>query len=218
MGARSAAVGTFLQITATGPGRLVGSGHPDRDGALPEFLGVMASADGGQTWRVLSRLGRTDLHKIVVSHGRMYGFDALIGALLVSRDGGRTFSEQYTPGGAAIEDFEVDPGNPRRIVTATDAELYRSSDGGAAWERIGRESGARLAWPARDALYRALKDGAVQVSADGGTSWTATGGRVGGEPYRFKAVSRDELYLALGDGTILHTRDGARTWAEAFRP
>ncbi|MEA2142548.1 MAG: hypothetical protein QOI64_978 [Solirubrobacteraceae bacterium] len=217
-GTKTASVGSFLQVAVTGPGSLVGSGHPDREGTLPQLLGVIGSADGGRTWRVLSRLGRADLHKIVLAHDRMYAFDAVIGALLVSRDGGRTFSsEQYTPGGAAIGDFEVDPGDARRIVAASDVELYRSADGGAAWERIGRGAGVRLAWPAHDALYRALKDGSVQVSADGGTSWSAAA-RVGGEPYRFKAVSRDELYLALGDGTIVHTRDGARTWEEAFRP
>ncbi len=217
-GARSAPVGAFLEVAVAGPGRLVGSGHPDRKGAIPEFLGVIESADGGRTWRVLSRLGRSDLHTIVFKHGRMYATDAVTGALLVSRDGGRTFSEQFTPNGVPIDGFEVDPGDPRRIVAASDVELFRSDDGGAAWQRIGRGSGIRLAWPARDALYRALKDGSVQVSADAGTSWRATGGRVGGEPYRFKAVSRDELYLALGDGTIVHTRDGARTWEEALRP
>jgi hypothetical protein len=216
-GARSAPVGAFLEVAVAGPRRLVGSGHPDREGAVPEYLGVMRSADGGRTWRVLSRLGRADLHTIIFKHGRMYATDAVTGTLLVSRDEGRTFSEQYTPNGVPIDGFDVDPGDPRRIVAASDTELYRSADGGAAWERIGRGSGIRLAWPARDALYRALKDGSVQRSSDGGTSW-ATTARVGGEPYRFKAVSREELYLALGDGTILHTRDRARTWEEAFRP
>ena len=216
-GARSAPVGAFLEVAVAGPRRLVGSGHPDRRGAVPEYLGVIESADGGRTWRVLSRLGRADLHTIVFKHGRMYATDAVTGTLLVSRDGGRTFSEQYTPNGVPIDGFDVDPGDARRIVAASATELYRSADGGAAWERIGQGSGIRLAWPARDALYRALKDGSVQRSSDGGASW-ATAGRVDGEPYRFKAVSRDELYLALGDGTILHTRDGATTWDEAFRP
>lgn len=195
----------------------MGSGHPDAAGTLPEFLGAMASDDGGRTWRVLSRLGEADLHKIVLKHNRMYAFDAVSGALLVSRNRGRTFSEQFTPNGVPIADFEVDPANPRRIVAASDAELYRSADGGAAWERIGGGSGSRFAWPARDALYRALKDGAVQRSADAGTSWQ-TVGRVDGEPYRLKAVSRDELYLVIGDGTILHTRDGAKTWEAVFTP
>lgn len=216
-GARSAPVGAFLEVAAAGSGRLVGSGHPDRKGAIPEVLGVMQSTDGGRTWRVLSRLGRADLHTIIFKHGRMYATDAVTGTLLVSRDGGRTFSEQYTPSGVPIDGFEVDPADPRRIVAASETELYRSANGGAAWERIGQGSGIRLAWPARDAFYRALKDGSVQRSSDGGTSWETTA-RVDGEPYRFKAVSRDEAYLALGDGTILRTRDGARSWDEAFRP
>lgn len=217
-GTKTAGVGSFLQLAVTGPGRLVGSGHPDEEGTLPQFLGAIASSDGGRTWRVQSRLGKADLHRIVIAHDRMYAFDAVIGAMLVSRDDGRTFAaEQYTPSGSPIADFAIDPGDPRRIVAASDVVLYRSADGGASWEGIGQASGLRLAWPARDALYRALKDGSVQRSADGGTSWSQAS-RVGGEPQRFKAVARDELYLALGDGTILHTRDGARTWEAAFRP
>jgi hypothetical protein len=216
-GKTTGAVGTSLELASLGGDRLVGSGHPDTAGALPEFLGVMASDDGGRTWRVLSRLGAADLHKIVLKHGRMYAFDAVSGALLVSRNRGRTFSEQFTPSGVPIADLEVDPANPRRIVAASDAEMYRSENGGAAWKLLGGASGARFAWPARDALYRALKDGGVQVSADGGSSWK-TVGRIDGEPHRLKAVSRDELYLVIGDGTILHTRDGAKTWEAAFTP
>ncbi len=216
-GAKSAPVGRFLEVAVAGPGRLVGSGHPDTDGSLPELLGVMDSADGGRTWRVIARLGTSDLHKFVLKHDRLYATDAATGTLLVSRDGGRRFSEQFTPNGILIGDFDVDPANPRRIVAASDGELFRSTDGGAAWQRIARATGIRLAWPAPGALYRALKDGSVQRSSDGGDTWQAVG-RVGGEPYRFKALSREELYLALSDGTIVHTRDGGRTWEEAFVP
>lgn len=106
-------------------------------------------------------------------------------------------------------DFEVDPSDPQRIAASSEAELLRSRDGGATWRSLGHAAGARLAWPARDALYRALKDG--------GDTWQA-GGSVDGEPYRFKWVGRGELSLVLGDATIMHTTDGARTWKAAFRP
>ena len=216
VGDRRATVGTFLELTVEGPGRLIGSGHPDQEGVLPAFLGVIRSRDEGRTWKVVSRLGDADLHKIVLKHGRMYAFDAVLSALLVSRDGGRTFSEEFTPRGLII-DFEVDPADPARIVASTADELFRSDDTGASWRPIDRRQGIRLVWPAANKLYRALKDGSVQTSADGGDTWKATGS-VDGEPYKFKAVGPGELYLALSDGTIVHTTDGARTWRAAFRP
>lgn len=113
----------------------------------------------------------------------MYAYDTEFEAFVESRDGGKTFTEQYGPLGAAIIDFDVDPANARRLV----------------------------------ALYRALKDGTVQRSADRGKTWQASG-RVGGEPYELKATGRNELYLALSDGTILHTTNGGKTWQETFRP
>lgn len=213
---RRATVGTFLEFKVTGPRRLIGSGHPDQKGALPAFLGFIRSDDGGRRWRVVSRLGDADLHKIVLAHGRMYAFDAVLGALLISGDGGRTFTENFTPRGLII-DFEVDPADPQHVVASNADELFRSTDAGASWRPLDRRQGIRLAWPAPDALYRALKDGTVQRSADGGQTWDGAGA-VDGEPYKLKPVGRDELYLALSDGTIMHTTDGAKTWRAAFRP
>ena len=213
---KRATVGTFLEILVSGRRRLIGSGHPDQQGKLPSFLGFIRSDDAGSTWNVVSRLGDADLHKIVLAHGRMYAFDAVLSALLISRDGGRTFTENFTPRGLII-DFEVDPADPRRVVAANATELFRSLDAGASWRPLDRREGIRLAWPAADALYRALKDGTVQRSADGGETWQAAGS-VEGEPYRFKSITRDELYLAISDGTILHTTDAARTWKAVFRP
>jgi len=215
-GEQRATVGTFLELAVEGRGRLIGSGHPDQEGALPAFLGFIRSDDEGRTWKVISRLGDADLHKIVLKHRRMYAFDAVLSALLVSRDGGRTFTEEFTPRGLII-DFEVDPADPEHVVASNADELFRSSDTGASWRPIDRRPGIRLVWPTADKLYRALKDGTVQTSADGGETWKAAG-RVDGEPYKFKAVGADELYLALSDGTIMHTTDGARTWKAAFRP
>jgi hypothetical protein len=215
-GGKSSPVGTFLEVEASGPGRFVGSGHPDQEGALPSFLGLIASDDAGRTWRVISRLGDADLHKIVLRHDRLYAFDAVLSAMLISRDGGKSFDEQFTPRGLII-DFDVDPSKPERIVASTEEELFRTEDGGRSWRPLQAGKGIRLAWPAPDRLYRAEKDGAVKVSADGGTTWKDTG-RVPGEPYKFDAVSAQEVFLALSDGTIMHTTDGSQSWDTAFRP
>jgi photosystem II stability/assembly factor-like uncharacterized protein len=146
----------------------------------------------------------------------MYAFDAVLGAMLISTDGGRSFTEQFTPRGLII-DFEVDPADPERIVAATEEELFRSTDGGKGWRGIAEGEGIRLAWPAADALYRADKDGTVQRSRDGGGRWEPAG-KVPGEPYKFKATGPEALLLALSDGTVMQTEDGGHSWAEAFRP
>jgi hypothetical protein len=215
-GRRSSTVGTFLELLVTGPGQLLGSGHPDTKEQLPPFLGLIASDDGGANWRVISRLGNADLHKIVLKHDRMYAFDAVLGAMLISADGGRTFTERFTPPQLVI-DFEVDPEDPDRILASTDTRLFRSEDGGQAWRAVEQAEGIRLVWTEPDAFFRAERDGTVRRSRDGGGSWDEVG-HVPGEPYKFKALGTEELLLALSDGTVVHTRDGGRSWEETFRP
>jgi hypothetical protein len=215
-GRRSSPVGTFLAVLAVGPGRLIGSGHPDVKKALPPYLGFIDSADGGKTWRVISRLGEADLHKVVLKHDRIYGFDAVLGALLVSGDGGRTFGEFFTPRGLII-DFEVDPRDPERIFAATEEQLFRSEDGGNGWRPADTGESIRLGWPAPDAFYRAEADGTVLRSRDGGGTWQEVGS-VPGEPYKLNALGPEHLLLALSDGTVMESEDGGAGWTEAFRP
>ena len=213
---KTATVGTFLELLATGPGRLIGSGHPDRAGTLPSFLGFIESDDGGKHWKVISRLGEADLHKIVIRHDRMYAFDAVLGALLISSDGGKTFTERFTPPELII-DFEVDPDDPDHIIASSARRIFRSTDGGKHWRPVQGSDGTRLAWPAADSLYRADADGSIQVSDNGGGSFDIVG-KVAGEPYKFKALGPRHLYLALSDGSILETTDGGKDWKDVFRP
>jgi len=212
---KSDTVGTFLEIEVTGPKTLIGSGHPDQQNTLPQFLGFITSDDAGASWKVLSRLGDADLHKIVQAHGKLYAFDAVLGAMLISDDGGKTFTERFTPKGLVI-DFVVDPKDPDYLLAATEDTLHRSEDGGENWRPVTPGEGVRLEWSG-NGLYRADKDGTVFTSTDRGGTWNAVG-KVDGEPYKFKAVDERHLFLALSDGTILETTDGAKNFGEVFRP
>jgi hypothetical protein len=214
-GGERATVGTFLELNLDPDGRLVGSGHPDQR-TLPQFLGYLRSDDGGRTWEVVSRLGDADLHKIVFKHDRLYAWDAVLSALIVSEDGGRSFTEHFTPRGLII-DFEVDPEDPAHVLAATDDVLFRSEDEGESWRPLVQREGSRLAWPEPDRLYLAAKDGTVSRSEDGGDTFDEIG-RVDGEPYVLDAASGDELYMALSDATILRSEDGGANWEEEFRP
>jgi Photosynthesis system II assembly factor YCF48 len=216
-GKRSSPVGTFLELLVTGPGRLLGSGHPDSKAQLPPYLGLIASDDGGATWEVVSRLGEADLHKIIVKHDRVYAIDAVVAAVLVSTDGGRTFAEHFTPRDQVLIDLEVDPEDPDRLFGSTEDQLYRSEDGGQTWRPADTGPRIRLVWTEPGAFFRADQDGTVFRSSDGGLRWEEVGA-VPGEPYKFKALAPEHLLLALSDGSVVESKDGGVTWEEVFRP
>ena len=56
----------------------------------------------------------------------------------------------------------------------------------------GAARATRLVWPAPDALYRAEKDGTIEVSETAGDRSSRVG-KVPGEPYKFKAVGPEHL-------------------------
>ena len=111
----------------------------------------------------------------------MYAWDAVLSAILISEDDGKTFSEHFTPRGLII-DFEVDPDDQDTILASTDEQLFRSTDGGDSWRPALREQGV----PARAGPTRCTsppRTAAIQVSDDGGETFEDVG-RVDGEPAR----------------------------------
>jgi hypothetical protein len=210
-------VGTFLEIEAVGGGKLLGSGHPDLGKKLPQFLGYLESQDNGKSWEVVSRLGEADLHKIVVKHDRIYAWDAVLSAMLISEDGGKTFESNYTPPGLVM-DFVVDPDDPEYLVASTEDAMYKSTDAGKRWRQLDLGTRIRLEWPEGGPIIRAEQDGTISTSDDKGATWKKIG-TVAGEPYKFETTDDPQhLYLALSDGTIIETTDGGKTWKDVFRP
>ena len=209
-------VGTFLEVDVLGPGEIVGSGHPDDAKALPPYLGFIRSTDGGKTFKVVSRLGEADLHQIRRIHDRLYAFDAVLGAILISQDDGKTWEERFTPRQLVL-DFVVDPEDPDHLIASTEEQIYRSEDGGERWRPSAQGSAPRLDWPAPDTLMRADKDGLFQVSGDGGQTWERRG-RIEGEPYKVVAKGPERAFVALSDGTILETTDGGRSFETRYKP
>jgi hypothetical protein len=214
---QSDSVGTFLLVKSDGGQRLIGSGHPDHQNTLPQFIGYMESDNLGKTWHVVSRLGGMDLHKIELKHDRMYAFDAVLSAIVISKDGGKTFKEHFTPRGLII-DFTVDPEDPNYILADNDDELFASNDSGDQWKPLLRSPRIRLTWPAPGHLSRADQDGKVYTSNNRGRTWKQIS-TIKGEPYKFLDTDDpNHLYLALSDGTIMETKDGAKTWTLVFHP
>ena len=207
-----------MGFTVVGPDRFVGSGHPDLRDDLPSHLGLIESADAGETWEPISLLGEADFHVLRLAGQRVYGYDASNDRLLVSSDRGRTWDELEKPG--PIVDLAVSPVDPSRIVVASaggsEEGLFESRNGGRAWVRIGDVVGL-LAWPTRERLYAVTGAGEVLVSTDGGRRLDRHGD-IRGEPGAFLAQEPAELYVALHDGTIKSSTDGGATWTVRSTP
>jgi BNR/Asp-box repeat len=204
-----------LAFRFTGPGEALGSGHPGRERAPWAVLGLVSTDDAGRTWRSVSRLGAADYHAIAVSGGRLVAAPGGEPSVHVSSDGGRTFVPRAAP--LPFQDLELDPADPDRWVGTAETGVHLTTDAGASWRPADPAGGARIAWPASDALFRTDLDGRVSRSSDGGLTWEDVG-RVDGETHALAAVDERTLYAADIDGVVRVSRDGGETWTEFARP
>lgn len=198
-----------MGFSVLGPNRFIGSGHPaPQQSSLPPNLGLIESGDGGQTWQPVSLRGEADFHVLESSGRQVYGFDGTQGRLMVSRNGGRDWTQRTAP--AVPIALAIDPTDPARTVASTSEGLYSSADAGRSWRRSRPGPPGLLAWPRADRLLLIDGQGRVHLSTDAGKR-LRTVGSIGGQPAAFVAHA-DDLYAALADGTVQRSSDGGRSW------
>ena len=204
-----------LAFRFTGPGEAVGSGHPGRARSEWAVLGLVRTSNGGRTWRSVSRLGAADFHAIALLGETLAPPPGGRATGLWIRDGGLTFEPRTAP--LALQDLEIDPADPDRWVGTAETGVHLTTDGGTTWRPADPAGGARIAWPASDALFRTDLDGCVSRSSDGGLTWEDVG-RVDGETQALTAVDERTLYAADIDGVVRVSRDGGETWRDFAQP
>ena len=204
-----------MGFTVVGPGRFIGSGHPDlrdrelwRPGMKP-LLGLVESTDAGESWTPRSLLGEVDFHGLVAAHGSIYGWDATSGAFMVSSDGERWERRTTMP----IASFAVSE-DGSRVIASLGNGLVESEDGGRSWRLLDQVPKlVVLSWERRAGAWGAQGDGTVWASPDGRT-WERRG-RLPGKPEALLA-SPDRLHAATPAG-IYESADGGREWTERYR-
>lgn len=236
----------------------VGTGQPEPRYDTSAGRGVYKSTDGGRTWSAVG-LEKTqhigdiwidprDANVVVVAAlGHLFGPNPERG-IFRSRDGGRTWIHAL-----AIDDMTgavslaADPGNPDQLYAAVwqariwpwlsyflpvrgaESGIYRSTDGGASWQRMSGEG-----WPAAPlgriglavtrtsagvriyATVDAAKDGGVWRSDDGGGHWVHVNERddviAGWYAGRLTVDPRNPDVLYSVGRSIRRSSDAGTTW------
>ena len=198
---------------------------------------IYRTTDGGANWTGLqvgaaSRdISAIALSPAYASDGHVFAATAGQG-FLVSTDRGSTWEFRNT----GLNDYVV-----RRIAVspnyATDhtlfaiawTSMYRSTDGGLHWDKIGTPGMSELynmalspAFAADRTLFVSTAGcrtpGILWKSTDGGDSWVATGGNPGWCHVQTMALAPDYAtrpVMVMGDnwGGIYRSTDGGATWA-----
>lgn len=202
-----------MGFEVVGPGRFLGSGHPDFREDNPPLLGLIESTDAGQSWTALSLRGEADFHAIQAAHGKVYAYDSTSETFMVS-DSGRSWDRRSQ---IVVLDFAVSPDDPRLVFATTESGPRRSTDGGRTWTAwTGAPDLSPVAW--EDDLVGVTAGGTVHVSGDGGRTWSARGA-VDGAPEAMVVATADGMrttFVAVAERGIVASSDGGQTFRLAY--
>ncbi|MGH9400361.1 MAG: VPS10 domain-containing protein, partial [Thermoanaerobaculia bacterium] len=172
---------------------------------------LFRSSDGGKTWEARDRspgmvwrpfyFGR-----LVVDPANADRLFKAGGGLIVSEDGGRSFS--YSGGGSHGDwhDVWIDPGNPKHVIGGDDGGLWFSYDGGSRWWKSGNLPISQFYHVSVDAkdpyqVYGGLQDN---------SSWVGDSAHPGG----ITNARWENLYNGDGFWTLVDPTDPDAVYAE----
>ncbi len=187
--------------------------------------GVMRSADGGRTWRILTGWDETEPKALALDPSDPdVVYAGLPDGFVVSRDGGQSWrrAERGLPArGKYVQALQVDRTRGGRLLLGCETGIYLSEDGAASWTRVFAtvDTVNDLQQSPHDpARWIAVSQSAgVLESADGGRTWSARPDLPRERAwYNVAFDPRDPSRLALASWTygLWVSADGGRTWQE----
>ncbi|MBI5180498.1 MAG: hypothetical protein HZA05_03740 [Nitrospirae bacterium] len=200
------------------------SGHQQPTG---RNRGLRRSLDRGKTWEVLSLDGEVDFHALTANPSVIYGW---YWKLYKSADGGKSWGFPDAKGLPAKEkdspyspiiSLAVDPSNGNAFWAGTNKGLYKSSDIGANWKRVGSMSDAPVLAiyinpDNRKDMYISIYGEGILKSADDGKKWAKAGeGINANDVIGYFAVNPKDakmIYAATYKTTIYRSKNNGKTW------
>jgi len=195
-------------------------------------MGVFESLDGGDTWKKRME-GMKEIIMVVtlaIEPGRpnmLYAGTS--GGVYKSVDGGRRWQKANhglispdllsSSRALMVNSLVIDPVKPAEIIyAATLKGLYKSTDAGGSWLRIGENLPDQMinviAVDPEGALYTAGRQG-VFKSTDRGTSWKASNDGLHSLNIRSLAISpvdRSTIYVGTNGTGLYRSHDGGGHW------
>lgn len=101
-------------------GEFLASGHPGPNFDFPDPLGLLASADQGESWNSLGLTGEVDFHYMRASGDTLIGVAANLGQIIQTTNGGLDWQIIATP---PLNDLAINPANSQQVVLVSEGKL-----------------------------------------------------------------------------------------------
>ena len=195
--------------------RLLASGY-NRDGGK---LGVMMSADGGESWSKVSEGadGPAAFYALDFSRSNPNVIYGVFDGLQVSRDGGKS----WIAGGKLpddVFDMAVSSLDDDTLYVATKSGLFFSRDGGVSWQpsHTVRRPATMVHTAPGGRLYAFVLGSGLITAKEPDLTWTTQFTDVGDRYFLHMAIdpaNPERLYASVDTGAILTSDDGGKSWS-----
>ena len=204
--------------------------------------GVWKTTDAGATWStttgVLPTLAIGDIaidptnpQTVYIATGDAFGYGNPFwgGTYAIgvwkSIDGGSTWSTtglSFTVGqNRTIRRVVIHPTNPKILLAATSAGLFRTVDAGATWASLWSDSTFDVEFNPSDGNIVYATTTAAKKSTDAGATWTTLAATsCGGSRFNIEVAKSNPnvLYTLCTNGTVQKSTNGGSTWSTTTAP
>lgn len=198
------------------------------DGMLLAGTQVWKTTDGGRTWREGVKFSESSYNALPELYSVQFvtktkgwivgslsrGDNVVDALLLLTTDGGETWTRQSVPTRSELIDIDFD-GDKRGWIVGAAGTILTTDDGGATWRMQKSNTNVALYnvdFRGRGRGWAVGEGGMILRTANGGEVWEAVRAPVRSTLLSVKFTSDTSGFIVGRNGVILHSTDGGASW------